>query len=69
MNSSMVRNRAFLSTPEDKAHHRPRFSEVFSVKTRGFLPNNGPGSSEVAEKTIGEGMVDNETLGYFLARI
>ncbi|RPB23990.1 glycyl-tRNA synthetase 1 [Terfezia boudieri ATCC MYA-4762] len=58
--------------PEDKAH--PRFSEVFNVKLS-FLPKGvqQSGSTEVIEKTIGEavkeGMVDNETLGYFLARI
>lgn len=58
--------------PEDKAH--PRFSEVKDIKLR-FLPKGvqESGNTDIIEKTIGEavaeGMVDNETLGYFLARI
>ncbi|KAF8463697.1 hypothetical protein BDZ91DRAFT_764534 [Kalaharituber pfeilii] len=58
--------------PKDKAH--PRFHEVKDVVLR-FLPKGvqQAGSTETVQKTIGEavasGMVDNETLGYFLARI
>lgn len=58
--------------PLDKVH--PRFSEVKDVKLK-FLAKDvqQAGSTEVTEKTIGEAvaekMVDNETLGYFLARI
>ncbi|KAI5806431.1 glycyl-tRNA synthetase [Peziza echinospora] len=58
--------------PNDKAH--PRFHEVENVKLS-FLPKDvqESGSTTAITKTIGEavkeGMVDNETLGYFLARI
>ena len=58
--------------PNDKAH--PRFHEVQDVVLK-FLPKDvqESGSTQIVEKTIGEavrsGMVDNETLGYFLARI
>ncbi|KAK6454063.1 uncharacterized protein RJT20DRAFT_131573 [Scheffersomyces xylosifermentans] len=58
--------------PDDKSH--PKFKEVEHIKLR-FLPKDvqESGSTVVIEKTIGEavssGMVDNETLGYFLARV
>ncbi|PVH13845.1 glycine-tRNA ligase [Candidozyma duobushaemuli] len=58
--------------PEDKSH--PRFAEVKDLKLK-FLPKDvqEAGSNTLVEKTIGEavstGMVDNETLGYFIARI
>lgn len=57
---------------EDKSH--PKFAEVKDTKLN-FLPKDvqESGSTEVIVKTIGEavssGMVDNETLGYFIARI
>lgn len=58
--------------PKDKSH--PRFAEVKDTVLK-FLPKEvqQSGSTTLIEKTIGEavaeGMVDNETLGYFLARI
>ena len=59
--------------PLDKKH--PRFSEVADKVSLRFLPRaiQAEGKTTTIEKTIGEaveeGMVDNETLGYFLARI
>ncbi|KAF3226492.1 Glycine--tRNA ligase 1, mitochondrial [Orbilia oligospora] len=59
--------------PENKSH--PRFSEVADTVTLNFLPKEvqQAGKTTTVRKTIGEavreGMVDNETLGYFLARI
>lgn len=77
--AGLLRVREFLMAeiehfvdPEDKSH--PRFADVKSTKLR-FLPKEvqEAGSNEVVEQTVGEavasGMVDNETLGYFLARI
>ncbi|CAK9438440.1 uncharacterized protein LODBEIA_P26640 [Lodderomyces beijingensis] len=77
--AGLLRVREFLMAeiehfvdPEDKSH--PKFAEVKDVKLR-FLPKGvqESGSSELVETTIGEavssGMVDNETLGYFIARI
>ncbi|KAG8957574.1 Glycine--tRNA ligase 1, mitochondrial [Tulasnella sp. 419] len=58
--------------PLNKKHQR--FDEVRDVKLR-FLPKDvqSAGSTEITEMTIGEAVekkiVDNETLGYFLARI
>ena len=58
--------------PEDKLH--PKFESVKDVKLL-FLPKGvqESGLTELTEATIGEavesGMVDNETLGYFIARI
>ncbi|PWN30046.1 glycyl-tRNA synthetase [Jaminaea rosea] len=58
--------------PLDKKHIR--FDEVKDVKLS-FLPKDvqQAGQTTLVEKTVGEavssGMVDNETLGYFLARI
>src|SRR5690606_14586648 len=58
--------------PENKAH--PNFKDVEHIKLK-FLPKDvqEPGRSDLIEKTVGEavqsGMVDNQTLGYFLARI
>ncbi|ODV78527.1 glycyl-tRNA synthetase [Suhomyces tanzawaensis NRRL Y-17324] len=58
--------------PDNKSHSR--FSEVEHVKLR-FLPKEvqESGSTQLIEKTVGEavktGLVDNETLGYFIARI
>ena len=59
--------------PADKTH--PRFPEVADSVSLKFLPRvtQEAGKTFITEKTIGEavkeGMVDNETLGYFLARI
>ncbi|KAF3923599.1 hypothetical protein ABW21_db0202477 [Orbilia brochopaga] len=59
--------------PENKSH--PRFPDVADSVTLNFLPKEvqQAGQTNVIRKTIGEavreGMVDNETLGYFLARI
>lgn len=58
--------------PADKSH--PRFSQVADVKMR-FLRKEiqSAGKNDIIETTIGEavktGMVANETLGYFIARI
>ncbi|RPA83548.1 glycyl-tRNA synthetase [Ascobolus immersus RN42] len=58
--------------PENKAH--PNFKDVEHIKLK-FLPKDvqEQGKTELIEKTVGEavqsGMVDNQTLGYFLARI
>lgn len=77
--AGLLRVREFLMAeiehfvdPEDKSH--PRFDEVKDVKLS-FLPKDVQvaGSNKLVETTIGEavksGMVDNETLGYFIARI
>lgn len=77
--AGLLRVREFLMAeiehfvdPEDKSH--PRFAEVKDLKLK-FLPKDvqEAGSNTLVEKTIGEavstGMVDNETLGYFIARI
>lgn len=77
--SGLLRVREFLMAeiehfvdPEDKSH--PRFTEVADLKLK-FLPKEvqQSGSTVPIEKTIGEAvatkMVDNETLGYFIARI
>ncbi|KAJ6263881.1 mitochondrial glycine--tRNA ligase 1 [Drechslerella dactyloides] len=59
--------------PENKSH--PRFPEVADSVTLNFLSKEvqQAGQTKIIRKTIGEavreGMVDNETLGYFLARI
>ncbi|CAN3355253.1 glycine--tRNA ligase 1, mitochondrial [Diutina catenulata] len=58
--------------PDDKRH--PRFAEVKDTVLN-FLPKEvqESGHTTLIKKTIGEavesGMVDNETLGYFIARI
>ena len=58
--------------PKDKRH--PRFTEVKDQKCQ-FLPKGvqHEGKTDLTETTMGDavssGMVDNETLGYFLARI
>lgn len=77
--AGLLRVREFLMAeiehfldPEDKSH--PKFHEVKDVKLS-FLPRElqEAGSTEPIVKTIGEAveskMVDNETLGYFIARI
>lgn len=77
--AGLLRVREFLMAeiehfidPEDKTH--AKFHEVEDVKLT-FLPKEvqESGSTQVIEKTIGEavktGLVDNETLGYFIARI
>ncbi len=77
--SGLLRVREFLMAeiehyvdPENKSH--PRFHEVSDTVLR-FLPKEVQlsGKSEPVETTIGEAvkskMVDNETLGYFIARI
>ncbi|PRQ73937.1 hypothetical protein AAT19DRAFT_15504 [Rhodotorula toruloides] len=58
--------------PLDKAHER--FESVKDIKLR-LLPKDvqAEGRTDISEMTIGEavktGMVDNSTLGYFIARI
>ncbi|BGP14007.1 hypothetical protein JCM10213_005592 [Rhodosporidiobolus nylandii] len=58
--------------PLDKSHER--FESAKDIKLR-FLPKDvqSAGKTDISELTVGEavssGMVDNETLGYFLARI
>lgn len=77
--AGLLRVREFLMAeiehfldPEDKSH--PKFHEVKDVKLS-FLSREiqEAGSTEPVVKTIGEAveskMVDNETLGYFIARI
>lgn len=77
--SGLLRVREFIQAeiehfvdPDDKKH--PRFADVADVKLN-FLPKETQesGSTATIQKTIGEavaeGMVDNETLGYFIARI
>ncbi|KAG7191825.1 Glycine--tRNA ligase 1, mitochondrial [Scheffersomyces spartinae] len=77
--AGLLRVREFLMAeiehyvdPEDKSH--PRFEEIKDIKLK-FLPKNiqESGSNELSEVTVGEavasGMVDNQTLGYFIARI
>ncbi|CDH08633.1 probable GRS1-Glycine--tRNA ligase [Zygosaccharomyces bailii ISA1307] len=77
--SGLLRVREFLMAeiehfldPLDKSH--PRFHEVKDVRLA-FLPREvqEAGSTEPIVKSIGEAvenkMVDNETLGYFIARI
>ncbi|GMG18942.1 unnamed protein product [Ambrosiozyma monospora] len=77
--AGLLRVREFLMAeiehfvdPEDKSH--PGFVTVKDIKLT-FLPKEvqQAGSTKVVETTIGEavksGMVDNETLGYFIARI
>ncbi|EDO18298.1 hypothetical protein Kpol_1039p49 [Vanderwaltozyma polyspora DSM 70294] len=77
--AGLLRVREFLMAeiehfldPEDKSH--PKFEEVKDIKLS-FLPREvqESGSTEPIVKTIGEAveskMVDNQTLGYFIARI
>jgi glycyl-tRNA synthetase len=77
--AGLLRVREFLMAeiehyvdPKDKRHKR--FAEVEDLKCR-FLPKDvqEAGKTDLMETTVGEavasGMVDNETLGYFLARI
>jgi glycyl-tRNA synthetase len=77
--SGLLRVREFLMAeiehyvdPKEKKH--ARFYEVEGLKCR-FLPKGvqQSGKTDLTEMTIGEavrsGTVDNETLGYFLARI
>ena len=77
--SGLLRVREFLMAeiehfvdPKQKSHQR--FKEVENLKCR-LLPKNvqQAGKTEVTMISIGEAvrtrMVDNETLGYFLARI
>ena len=77
--SGLLRVREFLMAeiehfvdPEDKSH--ARFKEVSDLKLK-FLPKETQqaGSTKPIEVSIGEAvstkMVDNETLGYFIARI
>jgi glycyl-tRNA synthetase len=78
--SGLLRVREFLMAeiehfvdPLDKKH--PRFPEVAEKVSLRLLPRTIQelGKTTIVEKTIGEavkeGIVDNETLGYFLARI
>ncbi|KAK7206269.1 hypothetical protein BZA70DRAFT_298958 [Myxozyma melibiosi] len=77
--SGLLRVREFLMAeiehfvdPLDKSH--PRFVEVADTKLRLLNKNTQQeGRTDIDEMTIGEavkaGVVDNETLGYFLARI
>jgi glycyl-tRNA synthetase len=77
--SGLLRVREFLMAevehfvdPDDKSHER--FDEVKDTVLR-FLPKQTQldGKSDITEISVGEavasGMVDNPTLGYFLARI
>lgn len=77
--AGLLRVREFLMAeiehfvdPENKSH--PRFDEVKDIKLS-FLPKDvqEAGSNELVESTVGEavgsGMIDNQTLGYFIARI
>ncbi|VVT57431.1 uncharacterized protein SAPINGB_P005692 [Magnusiomyces paraingens] len=77
--SGLLRVREFLMAeiehfvdPKDKRHKR--FKEVSDLKLR-FLPKDvqAAGKTDITEATIGDavssGMVDNETLGYFLGRV
>jgi glycyl-tRNA synthetase len=77
--AGLLRVREFLMAeiehfvdPKQKSH--PRFKEVEKLKCR-LLPKNvqEAGRTELTVISIGEavhaGMIDNETLGYFLARI
>lgn len=77
--AGLLRVREFLMAeiehyvdPLDKSH--PKFKDVKHIKLN-FLPKDiqEAGHAHVIESTIGEavasGMVDNETLGYFLARV
>ncbi|KAK9452876.1 hypothetical protein V1511DRAFT_506619 [Dipodascopsis uninucleata] len=77
--SGLLRVREFLMAeiehfvdPHNKLH--PRFAEVADTKLR-LLPKTTQeaGKTDITEITIGEavksGVVDNQTLGYFLARI
>ncbi|CUM66680.1 uncharacterized protein PRCAT00004356001 [Priceomyces carsonii] len=77
--AGLLRVREFLMAeiehyvdPEDKTHSK--FDDIKDIKLK-FLPKNvqESGSNELVEMTVGEavrtGMVDNETLGYFIARI
>ncbi|KAG2731567.1 hypothetical protein G9P44_005154 [Scheffersomyces stipitis] len=77
--AGLLRVREFLMAeiehfvdPNDKSH--PKFKDVQDIKLR-FLPKDvqESGSTQVVEKSVGEavssGMVDNQTLGYFLARV
>jgi len=75
----LIRVREFLMAeiehyvdPKQKKH--PRFLEIKELKCK-FLPKGvqEAGKKDLTEMTVGEAvatkMVDNETLGYFLARI
>lgn len=77
--AGLLRVREFLMAeiehfvdPKDKSH--PRFNDIKHIKLR-FWPRDiqQAGHTELTEKSIDEavssGMVDNQTLGYFLARI
>ncbi|KAK9464780.1 hypothetical protein V1512DRAFT_229906 [Lipomyces arxii] len=77
--SGLLRVREFLMAeiehfvdPLDKSHHR--FPEVADIKLRLLSKTTQQaGHTDLIETTIGDavksGLVDNETLGYFLARI
>ncbi|KAK9479309.1 hypothetical protein V1514DRAFT_328293 [Lipomyces japonicus] len=77
--SGLLRVREFLMAeiehfvdPKDKTH--PRFHEVEHVKLRLLAKDvQQDGRTDVVELSIGEavssGLVDNQTLGYFIARI
>ena len=77
--SGLLRVREFLMAeiehfvdPNNKSH--PRFKSIKDLKLK-FLPKDvqAAGKTTISEITIGEavasGMIDNETLGYFLGRI
>lgn len=77
--AGLLRVREFLMAeiehfvdPKDKSH--PRFHEVKDIKIRA-LPKDvqAAGSTDLTEITLGDavstGMIDNETLGYFVGRI
>lgn len=77
--AGLLRVREFLMAeiehfvdPQNKSHKR--FKEVADIELK-FLPKDvqAAGKTDIVETTIGKavasGMVDNETLGYFLGRV
>lgn len=77
--SGLLRVREFLMAeiehfvdPENKKH--PKFQEIKDIKLKLWnKENQSKGDTTISEMSIGDavekGVVDNETLGYFLARI
>ena len=76
--AGLLRVREFLMAeiehyvdPESKSH--PKFEDVKDIKLKFCQKCQESGSTELIEESIGKavssGMVDNETLGYFIARI
>uniref|UniRef100_A0A060T3Y2 glycine--tRNA ligase n=1 Tax=Blastobotrys adeninivorans TaxID=409370 RepID=A0A060T3Y2_BLAAD len=77
--AGLLRVREFLMAevehfvdPKDKSH--PRFKDVADIKVKLLSKSvQAAGSSELVEMTLGDavskGVIDNETLGYFVGRI